>query len=110
MQAKLNRANRVRAKIKANSTRPRLSVVRSDKHIWAQVIDDTQAVTVAAASDKDLVGKGTKVEKATQVGAAIAEAALKKGVKQVVFDRGANRFHGRIKALADAARKAGLDF
>lgn len=110
MQNYKKRATRVRSKIKSVSNRARLSVTRSNKNIWAQVIDDTQHVTVASASDKSLKAKGTKIEKAALVGQSIAVLALKNGVKEVVFDRGAFRYHGRIKALAEAARKAGLQF
>jgi large subunit ribosomal protein L18 len=93
--------------------RPRLSVYRSGRHIYAQVIDDKDCVTVASASTNE---KGTKiasswnVEAAKAVGKAIAERALAKGVKQVVFDRGGYIFHGRVKALAEAAREGGLEF
>ena len=100
---------RTRGKIKATANRPRLSVFVSNKHIYAQVIDDHTARTLAAASDLKLA-KGTKSEKAAQVGQQIAELALKKKIKQVVFDRGDRKFHGRIKALAEAARQAGLEF
>jgi large subunit ribosomal protein L18 len=93
--------------------RPRLSVYRSGKHIYAQVIDDEQGVTVAAASTLDKTlrdNKGTDVAAASAVGKLVAERAAEKGVKDVVFDRGGYRFHGRIKALADAAREGGLNF
>ena len=110
MQNYKKRATRVRSKIRAVSHRARLSVTRSNKNIWAQVIDDTRHVTVASASDKSLKAKGTKMEKAALVGKKIAELALKNGLQEVVFDRGAFRYHGRIKALAEAARKAGLQF
>ena len=107
------RQSRTRHHIGTKSDRPRLSVFRSGKHIYAQVIDDRQAVTVAAAStaEKDAgVAKGYNVEAAGVVGKKIAERAKAKGVTQVVFDRGGYIYHGRIKALADAAREAGLDF
>jgi large subunit ribosomal protein L18 len=93
--------------------RLRLSVYRSGKHIYAQVIDDEKGVTLAAASslDKDLgLAKGTDVAAASAVGKLVASRASEKGVKDVVFDRGGFRFHGRIKALADAAREGGLNF
>lgn len=91
---------------------PRLSVHRSDKHIYAQIIDDTTGTTLASASTSTLKdgAKGNKTEKATAVGAALAKAAAEKGVKTVVFDRGQFRYHGRVKALAEAAREGGLDF
>jgi large subunit ribosomal protein L18 len=104
------RAFRTRNKIKAVSDRPRLSVHRSDQHIYAQVIDDTKGVTLAAASSLTVEGGGTKTERAKLVGQAIAKVALEKGVKAVVFDRGSAKYHGRVKALADAAREGGLDF
>ena len=91
--------------------RPRLSIFRSGKHIYAQVIDDAQAVTVASASTNEKEGKGQGLERRGRrrsVGKKIAERALAKGVKQVVFDRGGYIYHGRVKALADAAREGGL--
>jgi len=95
--------------------RMRLSVFRSGRHIYVQVIDDRKGVTLAAAStlDKDLRGKGgtgANVAAATAVGKLIAERALSAGVKEVAFDRGGYRYHGRVKALADAAREGGLSF
>ena len=107
------RQSRTRHHIGAKSDRPRLSVFRSGKHIYAQVIDDRQAVTVASASTAEKesgVAKGYNIEAAGAVGKKIAERAKAKGVTQVVFDRGGYIYHGRIKALADAAREAGLDF
>jgi large subunit ribosomal protein L18 len=106
------RQSRTRHRLTTHGTRPRLSVFRSGKHIYAQVIDDNQAVTVAAAStnEKDGKGKGYNVEAASQVGKKIAERAIAKGVKQVMFDRGGYIYHGRIKALAEAAREGGLEF
>ena len=102
------RQNRVRAKIAKNIGIPRLSIYRTNAHIWAQIIDDTKHVTVAAASDIGLTG--TKTDKAKAVGAKIAEAASKIKATTVVFDRGSYRYHGRIKALAIAAREGGLKF
>jgi large subunit ribosomal protein L18 len=93
--------------------RPRLSVFRSSKHIYAQVIDDVKGLTVASASsmEKDARGKtGANVEAAKAVGKRVAERATAKGVKEVQFDRGSYLYHGRIKALADAAREGGLKF
>jgi large subunit ribosomal protein L18 len=106
------RSMRTRSAIKAVSARPRLSVFRSAKHIYAQIIDDARGVTLAAASSKALgdAATGTKKDVATLVGKAIAEAAKAKGVDKVVFDRGPYQYHGRVKALADAAREGGLDF
>ncbi|WP_196258624.1 50S ribosomal protein L18 [Pelagibacterium limicola] len=108
------RKARVRRALKARANgRPRLSVFRSDKNIYAQVIDDAQGVTLASASSLD---KGLKIKNggnaaaAAEVGKAVAERAKKAGVTEVVFDRGAYIFHGRVKALADAAREGGLQF
>jgi large subunit ribosomal protein L18 len=106
------RAQRVRTKLrKIGGGKPRLSVTRSTKHISVQVIDDAKGVTVAAAStlEKGFKG-GTKSEDASVVGKLIAERASKAGVTDVVFDRGGHIFHGRVKALADAAREGGLKF
>ncbi len=108
------RKRRTRNKIrKGRVDRVRLSVFRSNKHIYAQVINDDKGSTVAAASslDKDLrANNGSDVDTAGAVGKMVAERALKAGVKDVIFDRGGYRFHGRVKALADAARAAGLSF
>jgi large subunit ribosomal protein L18 len=110
------RKARVRRTLRrAQGDRLRLSVFRSSKHIYAQVIDDAKGLTIVSASsiDKDLKGnlqKGTDVAAAAEVGKLVAERALKAGVKDVVFDRGGYIYHGRIKALADAAREAGLNF
>jgi large subunit ribosomal protein L18 len=106
----------VRRAIKDAATgRARLSVHRSSKHIYAQIIDDGKSATVAAASslEKDLRGSlktGANIDAAKAVGKLVAQRAVEKGVKDVVFDRGGYRYHGRIKALADAAREAGLKF
>jgi large subunit ribosomal protein L18 len=108
------RARRVRTAIKARAGgKPRLSVHRSGRHIYAQVIDDAAGKTVAAAStlDKDVRGKtGATAEAAADVGKRVAAAATKAGITKVVFDRGGFLFHGRVKALADAAREGGLEF
>lgn len=98
-----------------SSGRPRLSVFRSNKHIYAQVIDDGKGVTLAAASSVDTelkgsVGNSAAAEAAEKVGALVAKRALAAGVSSVIFDRGGYRYHGRVKALADAAREAGLTF
>jgi large subunit ribosomal protein L18 len=103
---------RIRRRVRGTQERPRLAIFRSLNHIYAQVIDDERAVTIASAStvEKDLRGgTGGNVEAARRVGRAIAERAIAAGVEQVVFDRGGFRFHGRIKALTDAAREAGLN-
>ncbi|MBI1329962.1 MAG: 50S ribosomal protein L18 [Alphaproteobacteria bacterium] len=108
------RKERNRYRLSQTSTgRPRLSIYRSGKHIYAQVIDDAQAVTLAVASTNEKEGKAAKtynVEAAAGVGKKIAERAIAKGVKEVVFDRGGYMYHGRVKALADAAREGGLEF
>jgi large subunit ribosomal protein L18 len=108
------RAERNRLRLKALSNgRPRLSVFRSSKNIYAQVIDDANGVTLAAASTLESVKdgvKGSDKDAAMRVGKLVAQRALEKGVKDVVFDRGGYIYHGRIKALADAAREAGLNF
>ncbi len=108
--ARLRRHRRVRGKISGTAARPRLDVFRSAKHIYAQIIDDEQGVTLVAASsmDKDFEGFGGNVEAATAVGKKIAEKALEKGISEVVFDRGGFVYHGRVKALADGAREGGL--
>lgn len=114
--ATARREARVRRAIKAVANgKPRLSVFRSSKQIYAQVIDDAKGVTLAAAStlDKDLKSKlktGADIAAATAVGKLVAERAKKAGVKAIVFDRGAYMYHGRVKALADAAREGGLEF
>ena len=112
----LRRMAKVRRNVRrAAGERARLSVFRSSKHIYAQVIDDVHGKTVASASsmEKDLRGSlktGADVEAAKAIGKLVAERAVKNGVKDVVFDRGSYLFHGRVKALADAAREAGLNF
>ena len=109
-EARLRRHRRVRGKISGTAERPRLDVFRSAQHIYAQVIDDEAGVTLAAAStmDKDFDGYGGNVEAAQKVGAAIAKKCLEKGITEVVYDRGGFVYHGRVKALAEGAREAGL--
>ena len=107
------RARRTRTRLKALSNgRPRLSVFRSSKNIYAQVIDDAQGVTLAAASslEGEKKAKGADKDAAARVGKLVAERAKEKGVTNVIFDRGGYLYHGRVKALADAAREAGLNF
>lgn len=103
---------RVRADISGTAGRPRLNVFRSAKHIYAQVIDDVTGVTLcaAASNEKDFGVYGGNVEAAKKVGQAIAQRAKDKGIEAVVFDRGGYLYHGRVKALADAARESGLEF
>ncbi len=105
----------IRVKLSGTAEAPRLTVYRSTKHIYAQLIDDVKGVTIVSASsvDKDLkvtLQHGGNIESAKAVGEAVAKKALKKGVKNIVFDRGGFLYHGRIAALADAAREAGLTF
>ncbi len=104
------RHGRVRSKIAGTQNRPRLNVFRSSVHIYGQIINDESGKTLAAASSLELKGKQTKTNQAESVGKLIAEKALAKKIKQVVFDRGGYRYHGRVKALAEAARAAGLEF
>ena len=110
---KLRRAQRVRTKLrKVADGKARLSVTRSTKHISVQLIDDAKGVTVAAASslEETIKAKGSNKDGAAAVGKLLAERAVKAGQKRVVFDRGRYMFHGRVKALADAAREGGLEF
>ena len=102
---------RIRRKVRGTTERPRLAIFRSVAHIYAQVIDDQRGETLASASTLSLKLKtGGNVAAAKEIGKAVAEKALEKGVRKVVFDRGGYLYHGRIKALADAARQAGLEF
>lgn len=112
--ARLEKRRRARVRkqiLRSANGRPRLSVFRSNKYIYAQVIDDTTGVTVASASsiEKD-VASGANQNVATEVGKLVAQRATEKGIKSVVFDRGPYLYHGRVKALADAAREGGLEF
>ncbi len=109
------RHRRVRKNVSGTPERPRLSVFRSNMHIYAQVIDDTKQHTLVAASTveaevKSNVKSGSNCDASIEVGKLIAKRSLEKGIEKVVFDRGGNLYHGRVKALADAAREAGLDF
>ncbi len=106
----VRRHRRVRAKVSGTKERPRLSVSRSSKHIQAQLIDDTRGVTIVSASDLSVEKKATKQEKAMLVGKELAQLAKDKGIRLAVFDRGGYRYHGRVKALAEAARAGGLQF
>src|SRR5579883_114115 len=103
---------RIRRKLKGSTERPRLAVFRSLSHIYAQVIDDTKGVTVVSASsnEKDAKVTGGNLAGAKEIGRRVAERAKEKGITRVVFDRGGYIYHGRVKALADAAREAGLEF
>jgi len=113
--ARKRRHIRVRAKVGGTAVRPRLCVFRSLNHIYAQVVDDSAGYTIVSASSLDAEIRGKvagkkKTENAELVGSLLAQRALNKGIKQVAFDRGGYQYHGRVKALAEAARKAGLDF
>ncbi|MGE0430967.1 MAG: 50S ribosomal protein L18 [Planctomycetota bacterium] len=113
---RIKRAHRVRRGLRGTTERPRLTVFRSLKHIYAQIVDDSVGNTLCAASTQDkaireaLAGKSGNKAAAEKVGAEIAKRAIEKGLKKVAFDRGPYKYHGRVKALADAARKAGLSF
>jgi large subunit ribosomal protein L18 len=110
-EARARRVARTRAKVQGTADRPRLAVSRTLKHISAQVIDDAAGRTVASASERDVASKGLKpLALATEVGKLVAERAKAAKVEQVVFDRRDKRYHGRVKALADGARSAGLLF
>ncbi len=109
---RLRRKRGIRNRIAGNAERPRLTVFRSCKHIYAQVIDDDRAVSLAAASDltKGITTEGNKRDRAKAVGVAIAKACIAGGITKVVFDRNGYIYHGRVSALADGAREGGLDF
>lgn len=112
-QKRTLRKKRVRAKISGTTLRPRLSVFRGSKRIFVQLIDDSTSKTLMSVSEKDLTPeqkKKTKTERAHILGSLLGEKAKKKGIGAVVFDRGGNKYHGRIKSVADAAREAGLTF
>jgi large subunit ribosomal protein L18 len=110
--ARSRRHVRVRKSVHGTASRPRLAVFRSNKHIYAQVIDDDNGRTIASASSKETAVKATTltVDAATEVGKLVGARAHDAGITQVVFDRGGFKYHGRVKALADAAREAGLEF
>nr|MBC7245648.1 50S ribosomal protein L18 [Chloroflexota bacterium] len=113
--ARRKRHERIRIRVRGTPERPRLNVFRSLRHIYAQVIDDSQGHTIASACTLDAeirqqIGELNKTEQAKLVGQVLAKRALEKGVKQVVFDRGGYKYHGRVKALAEAARAGGLQF
>ena len=114
-QSRQRRHERLRRRLAGTSERPRLAVFRSNEHIYAQVIDDTKHHTLVAASTleetlKSSLASGANMTAANEVGKLVAQRSLAAGITKVVFDRGGNLYHGRIKALADAAREAGLDF
>ena len=107
---RIKRHIRVRGKVNGTTLRPRLAVFRSSEHIYAQVVDDVKRITLASASDLSLKDKMTKTERASAVGKMVAGKAIKVKIKKVSFDRGGFAYHGRVKALAEAARSAGLEF
>ncbi len=114
-ETRTRRKKRIRKKVTGTTERPRLTVFRSARHIYAQVIDDTRGATLAAASTlttgvKESVSEANKTDAAKQVGAAIAKVCSEKGISKVVFDRNGYIYHGRIRALAEGAREAGLSF
>ncbi len=114
-EQRIRRHMRLRKRVSGSSEQPRLCVFRSNMHIYAQVIDDTRGHTLVAASTKDTAARerfaqGDKTERAQAVGKLIAERALEAGITQVVFDRGGFKYHGRVKAVAEGAREAGLKF
>ena len=113
-ESRQKRHRRIRGKVFGNQERPRLAIFRSNQHIYAQVIDDTQHHTLVAASTLDTALKSldsaANCDASVEVGKLIAQRAIDKGISKVVFDRGGNLYNGRVKALADAAREAGLDF
>ncbi len=110
--SRFKRKKRIRKNIFGSQERPRLSVFRSSKHIYAQIIDDIEGKTLVSAStlDKESKGKGDKKERAKEIGQLIGKKALDKGIKKVVFDRNGFLYHGRVKALSTGAREAGLNF
>ena len=109
-QGRIRRHARVRRRVVGTPERPRLAVFRSNRHVYAQLIDDASGRTLAAAASVALPGDGDKTDVAKRVGAELARRAVAAGVTAVVFDRGGYRYHGRVQALADAAREGGLDF
>jgi large subunit ribosomal protein L18 len=109
-EARLRRHRRVRRRVVGTPERPRLAVFRSNRHIYAQIIDDVAGRTLAAATSTALPGEGDKRDDAKRVGSELARRAKQAGVSAVVFDRGGYRYHGRVQALADAVREGGLDF
>jgi len=106
--ARVRRHLRVRRKIAGSAARPRLAVYRSNRHIYAQLIDDVSARTLASASDRDVTAKGDKKDVAKAVGAVMAERAKQIGIDRAVFDRGGRLYHGRVAALAEGVREGGL--
>lgn len=108
-QSRKRRQVRVRAKVSGTAERPRLAIFRSNTSIYAQLVDDTTSTTLVSSSDH-AIKKGTKTEKATEVGKDIAKKAQEQKIENIVFDRAGYKYHGRVKAIAEAAREAGLKF
>ena len=109
LEKKIRLKKKIRAKIYGTASCPRLSVFRSNSYIYAQLIDDSKGITLASSSDLD-IKTGTKTERGIEAGKQIAKASIAKGIKSIVFDRNGFKYTGRVKALADAARSAGLEF
>lgn len=110
VRARLRRHHRVRKRVAGSAERPRLAVFRSNRHIYAQLIDDITGVTLVSASTLKVNVEGDKKAAARKVGETIAQSAIAKGVAKVVFDRGGNLYHGRVREVAEGAREAGLEF
>lgn len=110
LSKQFRRQQKIRSKISGTSLKPRLCIFRSNRHIFAQLIDDIKGETIASASDQNSKSKITKLESATNIGKMIAENAIAKKIENVVFDRRGYRYHGRVKALAESARENGLKF
>ena len=109
-EKRIRRHRRVRAKIFGCAERPRLCVFRSNNHIYGQLVDDSKGSTIVSASDNEVSKKDTKTSLSKEVGVLLAKKAIEKNISQVVFDRGGYQYHGRVKALAEGAREAGLKF
>ncbi len=109
-EKRIRRHKRVRAKVIGSSNKPRLCVFRSNSHIYGQLIDDSTGSTIVAASDIELKKKDAKTALSKEVGILLAKKAIEKNISQIVFDRGGYKYHGRVKALAEGAREAGLRF
>lgn len=107
-EARIRRHQRVRANIRGTVGRPRLSVFRSNRHIWAQLVDDTEGHTLVSVSDREIKGETERKELAIKVGELVAQKAREKKITAAVFDRGGYKFHGKVKAVAEGARKGGL--
>ncbi len=109
-QQKARRVRRVRSRVVGRAERPRLCVYRSNKHLYAQAIDDTRGITLCAASDKNIEARGKEKNIAREIGKIIATSCQKKGISQVVFDRREYKYHGKVKEFAEGAREGGLQF